>query len=48
VGHPDHLIPGLFRAKEDAIGESIVVISEAEGRADRSIPSQVAGDLRLA
>jgi len=48
VGHPNHLIPGLFHAAKDVIGESTEVISDVERGGDRSLPSQVAGDLRPA
>ena len=39
----DDLVSGHFRAAEDAIGELVAVVSDAEGGPDRSIP-QIAGD----
>jgi len=44
VGYFDDFVSGHFRAAEDAIGESVVVVSDAKGRANRSIPPQIEGD----
>ena len=46
MADPNHLIPGLFRIVEDVIGKSVEVISDAERRGDRSLPSHVAKDSR--
>ena len=45
VGYFDEIVLGHFRGTEDSIRESVAVISDVEGRVDRSIPPQIVGDL---
>lgn len=44
MGYLNDIVARHFCAEEDATGESIVVVSDAKGGADKSLPQQVAGD----
>lgn len=45
MGYFNEILSWYFHAVEDAIREPDVVISDVEGGVDRSIPTQIVGDL---